>query len=162
MDFYLLNILLSLFGIGLYGSFRIGVHSYLRYKKNSKTFIKKSKKGFGNYWFYSKLKQELGYVYHLNLVLLFGTMAYILIALSLAWIDALHLPIAILYAIFCIIQCVGEIFAGIFHNLEEYGKPFVIWSKSKWNGRKHDSLQDIGVIISLIALAVFNIWLAVV
>lgn len=161
MDFYWLNILLSFFGVCLYGSFRIGVHSYLRYKKKSKTFIKKSTKGFLNYWLYRNLKQELGFAYYMNQILLFGSLGYTLLSVSFAWSDVLHLPIAIIYAIFCIIQCVGETFAGIYHNLEQYGNPFVISSKSKWNGRKHSSVQDILIICCLIALAVFNIWLAV-
>lgn len=160
MDFYWLNILLSFFAAILYASFRSGIYAYLRLSKNSKTFIKKSKKGFLNFWFYKKLKRELGYAYHLNLTLFFGTVAYTLIALSLAWIEILHLPIAIIYALLCTLQITTQIFSDINYNKHEYGTPFILWRKGK-AGRVRSSIQDIIVIIGLIAFAVSNIWLAV-
>ena len=57
MNFYTLNIIISLFSIWIYISFRIGVHSYLRANKNSKSFIKKSTKSFRQSWFKRKNSQ---------------------------------------------------------------------------------------------------------
>lgn len=160
MNFYTLNIIISLFSIWIYISFRIGVHSYLRANKNSKSFIKKSTKSFPNYWLYKNLKQELGRIYYLNFILLFGTAVYTLTALSLAPIDILRLPIAILYALLCAVQCFAEIFSSIYCNIEEYGTPFIIWCKSR-SGHGRSSVLDVAVVIGLIAFAVYNICLAV-
>ncbi len=160
MSFYTLNIIISLFSICIYVSFRIGVHSYLRTNKNSKSFIKKSTKGFPNFLLYKNLKQELGRIYHLNLILLFGTAGYTLIALSLAWLDILRLPIAIFYALLCAVQSLAEIFSSIHCNIEEYGTPFIIWRKGR-SGHGRSSVIDFAVVIALTAFAVYNICLAV-
>ena len=55
MNYYTYNIICAIFAVFLYISFRFGVDSYLRVNKNSKTFIRKNKKGFLNYWFYKKI-----------------------------------------------------------------------------------------------------------
>ncbi len=160
MDFYLLNILLSFVSVGLYVSFRIGVNPYLRLNKISKNFIKKKTKGFRNYWFYSSLKQELGYIYYLNFILISGTVTYLLLAVTLGWSKVLHFPIATLNALLCTVQIPALIFSDINCNKDEYGTPFIIWRKSR-SGRWYSSIQDIIVILALIAFAVYNFWLAV-
>ena len=161
MDFYLLNILLSFISVGLYASFRIGVKPYLKLNKISKSFIKKRTKGFRNYWFYSSLKQELGYVYYLNIILISGTATYSLLAVTLGWSEVLHFPIAVLNALLCTIQISALIFSDISCNKDEYGTPFIIWRKSR-SGRGRSSVQDIIAILALIAFAVYNFWLAVI
>ena len=161
MDFYLLNILCALFSALIYGIFRSGVYSYLRLNKNSKTFIKKSLKGYPNFWLYKNLKQALGWIYDLNLILLFGTAAYIIIALSLAWIDILHLPIAIFHALLCAVQIISQVFSDINQNKQEFGTPVVIRRKSTC-GRARSSIGDLFAIIGLVALAAVNVYLAVV
>ena len=160
MDFYLLNVLLVIFSALIYAySFRSGVYSYLRINKNGKTFIRKNLKGFTNFWLYKNLKQELGRIYHLNLILLFGSAAYIIIALSLAWIDILRLPIAILYALLCAVQITAQIFSDINCNKQEFGTPIVIWRKSTC-GHARSSVGDLVAIIGLVALAFYNFYLA--
>lgn len=160
MDFYSLNILCALFSVLIYVLFRNGVHSYLRLNKSSKTFIKKKLKGYPNFWFYKNLKQSLGHIYHLNLILLFGTATYIIIVLSLAWVDTLRLSIAIFYALLCVVQITAQIFSDISCNKKEFGTPIVIWRKSSC-GRARSSVGDLLAIIGLVALAVANVYLAV-
>lgn len=161
MDFYLLNIICALFAAPLYiFSFRSGVYSYLRLNKNSKTFIRKNMKGSANFWFYKNLKPNLGRIYYLNLILLFGTAAYFIIALSLAWIDILRLPIAIIHALLCAVQITALVFSDINSNKQEFGTPIVIWRKS-FCGRARSSVGDFLAIIGLVALAVANVYLAV-
>ena len=161
MDFYLLNIICALFAAMLYiFSFRSGVYSYLRINKNSKTFIRKNTRGYANFWFYKNLKPNLGRIYYLNLILLFGTAAYITVALSLAWIDILHLPIAIIYALLSAVQITALVFSDINSNKQEFGTPIVIWRKSSC-GRARSSIGDLLAIIGLVALAIANVYLAV-
>ena len=161
MDFYLLNIICALFAAMLYiFSFRSGAYSYLRINKNSKTFIRKNTRGLANFWFYKKLKQELGWIYNLNFILLFGTAAYLIIALSLAWIDILRLPIAIIHALLCAVQITALVFSDINSNKHEFGTPIVIWRKSSC-GRARSSVGDLLAIIGLVALTVANVYLAV-
>ena len=95
MNFYALNIAYAFICLFIYVSFRMGIGSYLRYKKNSKTFIRKNKNGFLNYWTYKKLHKEinLGYVYYLNLILVILTPVYFLVAISFGWSDVMRLPI---------------------------------------------------------------------
>ena len=160
MDFYFMNVLCALFAALIYVIFRSGAYSYLRINKNSKTFIRKNTRGYANFWFYKKLKQELGWIYNLNLILLFGTAAYLIISLSLAWIDILHLPIAIIYALLSAVQITALVFSDINSNKQEFGTPIVIWRKSSC-GRARSSVGDLLAIIGLVALAVANIYLAV-
>ena len=161
MDFYLLNIICALFAAMLYiFSFRSGVYSYLRLNKNSKNFIRKNKRGLANFWFYEKLKQELGWIYNLNLILLFGTAAYIIIALSLAWIDILRLPIAIFHAILCAVQITALVFSDINQNKQEFGTPIVIWRLTV-NGPARSAIGDLSLILCLVALAIVNVYLAI-
>ena len=160
MDFYFMNVLCALFAALIYVIFRSGAYSYLKINKNSKTFIRKNTKGYANFWFYKNLKPNLGRIYHLNLILLFGTAAYFIIALSLAWIDILRLPIAIIHALLCVVQITALVFSDINSNKQEFGTPIVIWKKSSC-GRARSSIGDLLAIIGLVALVVANVYLAV-
>ena len=160
MDFYFMNVLCALFAALIYVIFRSGVHSYLRINKNSKTFIRKNTRGYANFWFYKNLKPNLGRIYYLNLILLFGTAAYIIVALSLAWIDILRLPIAIIHALLCAVQITALVFSDINSNKQEFGTPIVIWRKSSC-GCARSSVGDLLAIIGLVALASANVYLAV-
>ena len=155
-----MNALCALFASLIYVIFRSGAYSYLRINKNSKTFIRKNMRGYANFWFYRKLKQELGWIYNLNLILLFGTAAYFIIAISLAWIDILRLPIAIIYVLLSAVQITALVFSDINSNEQEFGTPIVIWRKSSC-GRARSSVGDLLAIISLVALAIANVYLAV-
>ena len=68
MSFHICNVICSIIALFIYISFRFGVDSYLRVNKNSKTYIRKSKKGYLNYWTYKKINEDigLGNIFHLN------------------------------------------------------------------------------------------------
>ena len=139
--------------------------SFLRVNKNSKTYIKKSKKGFLNYWIYKQINDDvqLGYIFYLNISVLVLTLVYVFLSVCFGWIKALNLPIAICNAILCVAQIPAIIFSDAYWNLEHYKKKFVILAKNisyndgKWHGL-HSSFYAIIVILGILAFAIYNIY----
>ena len=159
MNFYICNILCAIVALYVYLSFRISITSYLRVNKKSKTYIRKSKKGFLNYWIYKKINDEcrLGYIFYLNILLLVLTLVYVFISVCFGWIKVLNLPIAICNAILCVTQVPAIIFSHIYWNLENYKKKFVIFERNKeWRGF-HSSFYAIIGILGILAFAIYNI-----
>ena len=164
MNFYVYNIICAMFALYIYILFRISITSYLRVNKNSKTYIKKSKKGFLNYWMYKQINDEvqLGYIFYLNISTLVLTLVYVFISVCFGWIKVLNLPIAICNAILCVAQVPAIIFSDIYWNLENYKKKFVILAKhitykdGKWHGL-HSSLYAIIMMLGILAFAIYNI-----
>ena len=167
MNFYIYNIMCAIVAIYIYISYRCGIFSYLRVNNNSKTYIKKSKKGFLNYWIYKHINDDvqLGYIFYLNILLLVLTLVYVFISVCFGWIKVLNLPIAICNAILCVAQIPAIIFCDIYSNLEYYKKKFVILAKNisfkdnKWHGF-HSSFYSIIEILFILAFAVYNIYLS--
>jgi len=163
LNFYTLNIIYALISLVNYFIFRTGVDDYLRYKRNSKTFIRKNKKGASNYWLYKKIHQEinLGYIYHLNLLLIILTALYFVIAISLGWFYIMKLPIAILALLLCCFQIPAIIFENIYHNYLDHGQPFIVIRARKF-GRGYDSsLYAILSIIFAVTVLIYNLTLAI-
>ncbi len=162
MNFYAYNIICAIFAVFLYMAFRSGVYSYLRVNKNSKTFIKKNKKGYVNYWLYKKIHSEigLGHIYTLNIFLLTLTATYFCLAICLGWAEFLSLPIAICNALLCIAQIPAIIFSDIYWNLEYHKKKFVVLAKNKAGRGFHSSFYAVIEVIGLLAFAIYNISLA--
>ena len=163
MNFYICNIICAIFALFIYVSFRFGVDSYLRVHKNSKSFIRKNKKGYLNYWTYKKINDEigLGYIFHLNILLLILTFLYSLVSVCFGWVDFLSLPIAVCNVILCICQIPAIIFSNTYWNLEYYKKKFVILTKNKSGRGFHSSFYMIFEILGLLSFAVYNISLAI-
>ena len=167
MYFYVYNIICAMVALYIYISFRISMTSYLRINKNSKTYIKKSKKGFLNYWIYKQINDDvqLGYIFYLNISVLVLTLVYVFLSVCFGWIKVLNLPIAICNAILCVAQVPAIIFSDIYWNLENYKKKFVILAKNitfnddKWHGF-HSSFYSIIEILFILAFAVYNIYLS--
>ena len=88
MNFYIYNLICAMFALFIYTSFRMSIHSYLRINRNSKTYIRKSKKGFLNYWIYKKINDDvrLGYIFYLNISLLILTLLYVFFSVCFGWI----------------------------------------------------------------------------
>ena len=164
MNFYVCNIICAMVALYIYISFRISITSYLRINKNSKTYIKKSKKGFLNYWIYKQINDDvqLGYIFYLNISVLVLTLVYVFLSVCFGWIKILNLPIAICNAILCVAQVPAIIFSDMYWNLEHYKKKFVILAKDityndgKWHGF-HSSLYAIIGILGILAFAIYNI-----
>ena len=159
MNFYAYNIICAIFAIFLYVSFRFGVDSYLRVNKNSKTFIRKNKKGYANYWLYKKIHSEigLGHIYILNVFLLILTATYFCLAIFLGWVKFLSLPIAICNSLLCAVQIPSIIFSDIYWNLDHYKKKFVILDKNQAGRGFHSSFYAITEVIGLLIFAIYNI-----
>ena len=168
MNFYVYNIICAMVALYIYISFRISITSYLRINKNSKTYIKKSKKGFLNYWIYKQIHDDvqLGYIFYLNISVLVLTLVYVFLSVCFGWIKVLNLPIAICNAILCVAQIPAIIFSDMYWNLEHYKKKFVILAKNitynddKWHGL-HSSFYAIIGILGILAFAIYNIYLAI-
>ena len=164
MDFYVCNIICAVVALYIYISFRISITSYLRINKNSKTYIKKSKKGFLNYWLYKYINDDvqLGYIFYLNISVLVLTLVYVFLSVCFGWIKIFNLPIAICNGILCVAQVPAIIFSDIYWNLEHYKKKFVILAKNityndgKWHGL-HSSFFAIIGILGILSFAIYNI-----
>ena len=169
MNFYVYNIICAMVALYVYISFRISITSYLRINKNSKTYIKKSKKGFLNYWIYKQINDDvqLGYIFYLNILLLVLTLVYVIFSVCFGWIKILSFPIAICNAVLCIVQIPAIIFSDMYWNLEYYKKRFIILARqitfhkdNKWRGF-HSSLYAVIGILLILAFAIYNICLSI-
>lgn len=161
MDFYTCNLILSFFALLIYFMFRFGVDDYLRYAKNSKTYIRKSKKGFADFWLYKRIHSEkgIGYVFYLNILLLGLTTVYVIFAVSCGWIEIMQIPVSILSIALCIVQVPSLIFSNIYLSLYYYGVKLVILRKLSSRGF-YSSLYIIIEICGIIAFTVYSFLLA--
>ena len=163
MPFYVINILYAVFSLGLYAGFRAGINCYLRHNKNSKTFIRKSKKGLANYWLYRKLHNELnlGCIYYFNMLLLIITPVYFVATVFLGWIEIMEIPISIVGFLLCGLQIPAYIIAHIYNNYEEHGKPFILLKKTKDGMRYDSSLPDFLMMAIMAAFSIYNFIIAI-
>ena len=142
--FYFFMIVIAFYNLLLYAIFRSGIYSYLRLSKMSKTYIKKNRKGFINYWLYYSINKQnsLGILYGLNLTFFIATVAFIIFTITVGYIRALQ-PILIAFSIvLCVIEIPCMIIASIHSNNEDYGKPFVFLAKRKHIGGYASSLIE--------------------
>ncbi len=164
MNFYIYNLICAMFALFIYTSFRTSIHSYLRINRNSKTYIRKSKKGFLNYWIYKKINYDvrLGYIFYLNISLLILTLLYVFFSVCFGWIKILSLPIAICDVMLCAAQIPAIVFSDVYWNLEYYQKKFVILAKKKSGlGFFHSSFYAVIEILGILLFAIYNICLTI-
>ncbi|MBP3555335.1 MAG: hypothetical protein J6K63_06795 [Clostridia bacterium] len=161
MRFYGWNILYVIISIFLYITFRFGVEHYLRYTKNSKTFIRKNQQGFWNYWFYLKMRSELNLFYWLNALLLPLTLAYLVLTVSLGWLSFMQIPIAVLSALLCIVQIPSVLLSGKYDNLWYHGKVFLWLRRNPAGGGWDSSLFHIVGLLGIVAFVIYNICSAI-
>lgn len=131
--FYFFMIVIAFYNLLLYAIFRSGIYSYLRLSKMSKTYIKKNRKGFINYWLYHSINKQnsLGVLYGLNLTFLIATITFMIFAITLGYIKVMQPILFALSIVLCIIEIPCAIIASIHSNNEDYGKPFVFLAKRK-------------------------------
>jgi len=166
LSFYLWNAIYVILSLFLYVYFRCGVSDYLRFRKKSRSFLRKNKKGLRNYWLYEKIHAEidLGYVYYLNLLLLAFTLLYSILTVTLGWLRPLSLTIAVCGALLCALQIVAVIFSNVYYNLVNYGKAFVVIAKdiNPFNRNAlglHSSLFTVLEIGGLLTFAIYSFFL---
>ena len=162
LSFYGWNILSALGALFFYVFFRFGVDSFLRVKKHSKTFIRKNKHGFWNFWFYKGLHSQgkLGFVYYLNAVLLLLTLLYGCAVFALGWFEPLSFPIAIGNAVLCAVQIVAIIFSDMYQNLESKKKAFILFEIDKETKKINSSFITVLLLCLLLGFAIYNISIA--
>ena len=131
--FYFLMVAIAFYNLLLYAIFRDGIYSYLRLSKMSKTYIKKNRKGFINYWLYHSINKQnsLGILYGLNLAFFIATISFMLFAITLGYIRGLQPILFVFSVVLCVIEIPCMIIASIHSNKEDYGKPFVFLAKRK-------------------------------
>ena len=163
MNFYIYNIICAMIAIFIYTSFRVSVNCHLRINKHSKTYIKKSKKGFLNYWIYRKINNDcrLRYIFYLNIALLLVTLIYVFLSVCFGWAEIFHLPIAVCNVVLCVLQIPAIIFSDISWNLENYKRKFVIFIKNQECRGVHSSFYAIVGIFVILTFAIYNICLAI-
>lgn len=135
-------ILIAFYNFYLYAIFRSGIYSYLRLSKMSKTYIRKNRKGFINYWFYHAINEQnpLGILYGLNLTFFIATATFMLFSILLGYIKALQPILFVFSIVLCVIEIPCMIISSIHSDREEYGKPFVLFAKRKYYGGYTSSL----------------------
>jgi len=134
--FYGATILIVLLNLCTYFSFRSGISEFLRFKKMSKTNIRKNKKGFRNYWFYQEINKikPLGWMYFANIIYFFLTLFYTVLALSLGYIKILQPVFFSVSILVCIVQIPTTIAQVYYSNLYTFGTPVVLCRRYP-NGR---------------------------
>lgn len=142
--FYFINIIIALYGLLLYAVFRGGVYDYLRVRKMSKTYIRKSMKGFKNYWFYRLIHREnpMGLLYYLNILFFGAILLFVTVALLLGYVKSMRLVIFALSIVVCVIEIPAVWFSSAANYQAEFGKPFVLWVREKKTGKCRSSLVD--------------------
>jgi len=143
--FYLSNILIILYNLLLYFLFRRGIYNYLRLSRMSKSNIKKSRKGLCNYWLYYSINKQkpLGVLYHLNIVFLILTVLYSVMAVAVGYIEVMQSAIWWFSVLLCLAEIPASIIASTYNCKAEYGKPFVLLAKGKFNKRFYSSVFDV-------------------
>lgn len=126
--FYAATILIVLFNISVYFSFRSGISDYLKIKKMSKRNFRKNRKGFKNYWFYRDINKikSLGWMYYANIIYFSLTLFYTLFGISLGYIKFLQPVLFIVSVLICIVQ-IPIVFADTYYsNIYSFGTPVVL------------------------------------
>ena len=161
MPFALLNLILLLLSLLIYGYFRSGVLAYCKLRKMSKSHFKKNTKGAGNFWLYSLLgkKGELGALYYLNLVYLFLLAAFFSF-FALSWVEILKVPTAAVGIILSAAAIPTSLAALIYNNKEDFGKAFVLFRRARgYNGRKNRLATAADWLFAFVPMAVYLFFL---
>ena len=142
--FYTLFLILVLYNLLLYSIFRSGIYDYIRLSKRSKTYIKKHRKGFKNYWLYTEIHRQnsLDKIYYLNIVFLCYTVLFSVITVTLGYVEALQPFLLIASVGLLIIQIPSITVATVYSYRKEFGRSFVLWEKRKYSGGFCSSLID--------------------
>lgn len=133
MKFYILNLIFSIVMLAGYFGFRVNVYSYLRYTKNSKTYIRKNKKGFINFWTYKCFCKDVKFVpvYYLHLAYLFTSLLYFVIAVSFSWLQAMEVAVTVLSIICGLVQAPANVFGYVITNKIYFGRSVVLFKYGK-------------------------------
>lgn len=142
--FYFLQIIIVFYNFFLYAIFRGGIYHYLRLSKMSKTNIRKSQKGFANYWFYQSIRRQLpmGILYSVNLIFLIATIFGSIMILATGFIKPLQPLVWGISLFLCSIEIPAMVITSVYDCKAEFGQPFVFLCKRKESNGYYCSLLD--------------------
>ena len=125
--------------IYFYIKFRFGVSHYLKKsKKLNGASERKLKKGgfFKNWLLYSEIhkKVNMGAIYYLNAIYVYLFLFNTAFTLTLGLIKPLSFVICALCVLMHLLSGIMSIFAKVQNNLEDHGKPFILFAKSSNGG----------------------------
>ncbi len=142
--FYLFIICFIIYHFFLYAFFRGAIYDYLRMSKVSKTYIRKSRKGIKNYWFYSQIHKEhsLGALYYINIIYLFSILVFLLMVVLFGQAKEVHILLILSAVIMCLMEIPCTVFASVIECRVEFGKPFVLFAVRKETKKLYSSLID--------------------
>lgn len=155
MRFFIIHVIYVLYSVAIFWGFRFCVEACLRAKGKSKTYIKKSKKGLRNYWFFEKVHREigLGLGYQLNIALLSATLVYSVFVTALGWMPAFQVAAAILSVILASLQVPAILWGFIWDNRAEFGTFFVLFRR-----RAHARYFPFCDLLSALLPICFTVW----
>lgn len=138
MPFAIINVILLLCCIFIYGYFRCGVFAYCRvFRRMSKTFIRKNQKGASNFWLYTQLHEQrnLGVLYYLNFIYLVFLLLFA-VGTVFSWVSVLRIFIVTMGVLLGIASIPVYCISLIYLNFEQFGKKFVIFEVYKGYNEK--------------------------
>lgn len=137
MPFLFVNLILLLLGLFTYFHFRSGVSAFFRISKMRKRYIRMNQKGFLNYWLYSHLHKQhnLGILYYLNISYLI-TLILFSVAFVFSWISIFKILIVIIGVLLGLVSVPVFLISLIYINIEEHGKPFIVFKVFKRNNSR--------------------------
>ncbi|MBP3412710.1 MAG: hypothetical protein J6K89_05560 [Oscillospiraceae bacterium] len=143
--FYTMCIVIVMYNLLMLFLFRCGANDYFRLCKMSKSYIRKKKKGFRNFWFYEAIHKErsLGILYPVNALYLLSSAVFSVLALSLGYVKGLQPMLFILSVLLCTVQIPASILASVYSTMEEFGRPFVLLAVGRVSKKPQSSLRDL-------------------
>lgn len=131
MKFFVFHISYVLFSAAVFWALRFCMDACLRAKGKSKTYLRKSKKGLRNYWFFEKAHREigLGLGYRLNIALLPATLVYSVFVAASCWIPAFQAAAAAWSVALAGIQIPAILWGFAWSNQAEFGTFFVLFRR---------------------------------
>ncbi len=143
-NLYLFNVILVVFFAIQLMHFRSGIYEYLRANR-SKTYMRKKRKGFLNYWIYRQINEEypLGKLYYVNIVYLVSVAAFSALALCLGYLEIMKFPLYFISTVVSLIGVGGSLFGSAYCNQAKYGKKFILLRKRKSSGGYDSILVDL-------------------
>ncbi len=151
-QFYFVNLLLLLYFALLYFGLRVDIDRILR-KKHSKTYIRKKKKGFWNYWGYRQIHSEhpMGSLYSINKIYLASLVTFAVMVLFTGYWAFMRIPVTCAAIAFTGIGTWCGMSASARRFQAEYGRKFVLYEKgSSWPKRPDSSILEL--LINLVPL----------
>ena len=147
------------FSLIFYMLFRFSLESWLkRVHRMSNTYIRKSKKGKRNYWWYETLHREvgLGILYGMNKLYTLLFPAALALTLLTGYFRPMSIPICALVTAVSLLTAAMSVFVYAQHNKEEHGTYVVLLARNSRRG--FDSvLFDLGIVLLMLAMAYAHI-----